>query len=269
VAWSNPSPASAPPAGDAVLAWDALGQRLVLVPSPTSSGPLPSDTYTWNGAAWTTIAPAPLGQRATGLAGHPAAGLVMLSASTAPYTAGESVNVLVGNAWQPLPNAPDARTTGGTLAFDANRSEIVLLVGSQRRDLMLSMQAANALTSGSGCPGSNGVPVLAAANLPQLAASSRVDILHAAPSSVAFLFADLAPASVPLPGGCTQLVANPILLAVAPTNAAGFASATWAIPANPAVRGIVVLEQALTLDPNGALLGFASLTGALQLRVGD
>jgi hypothetical protein len=65
-------------------------------------------------------------------------------------------------------------------------------------------------------------------------------------------------------------MSNGIRIAAAmPTNTAGFASASWTIPANPALRGIVVHEQALTLDPNGALFGFASLTGALQLRVGD
>ena len=113
------------------------------------------------------------------------------------------------------------------------------------------------------------MPRLSAPVPPQLGAGSISDVGRATPNSVAFVLADLLQANVPLPGGCTVLLQNPIVLAAVATNGAGFATATFAIPPSPALRGIDLFEQALVLAPTGALSGFANLTNGLQLRIGD
>jgi hypothetical protein len=264
VAWSNPIPAATPPAGAAAMAWDAAGQRVVLVPSTTTAT---TPTYAWDGVAWTTITTGPGVYHATRLAEHPG-GVVLVATTPQTYSVAEGTWLLAGNAWTPL-GTLDERRVHGSLAFDGNRGEVVLLDTWQRREWILSLHTPNAIAAGTGCAGSAGIPELRAANLPQLGTAAVADLFRAVPGSVALWLGDIAGANVTLPGGCTQLVANPIVLAAAPTNTVGFASASWPIPASPAVRGIVVHTQALTLDPNGALFGIASLTAALRLRIGD
>ena len=41
------------------------------------------------------------------------------------------------------------------------------------------------------------------------------------------------------------------------------------VPAAVALRGFVLHQQALVLNGGGAWLGFADLTGALRLQLGD
>lgn len=83
------------------------------------------------------------------------------------------------------------------------------------------------------------------------------------------LFGDFVSASIPVPGGCTVLVPNPIVIDFAPTTAAGFATLDLQLPSSNTFLGFMLYEQVLTLDPQGAFVALGSLTAGLQLRLGN
>jgi hypothetical protein len=264
-AWSNPSSVNPPPAGPAAFGWDPLASRLVLVREATA----PTSAYTWNGASWSTIGPLPGLHRNRRLATHPQFGLLMLANQPPQGPEFGEIALLTGNTWNWLPTTLPEKASRGRLSFDTNRGELMLHDSRQRRSWTLTLQPAVVDTSGGGCGGSAGVPLLRAANQPQLGESVVSDVFSAAPGSACFVLIDIMPAAVPLPGGCTQGLAAPVLLAAAVTSAGGHASAAFAIPTVTSLRGLSLFAQALTIDPNGALLGFASLTNTLRLQIGD
>lgn len=67
--------------------------------------------------------------------------------------------------------------------------------------------------------------------------------------------------------GCSVLVDTLITLGLTCSNGQGVASVPFPIPVNPAVAGINIYAQGLTLDL-GAPLGFAASRG-LRFRIGD
>lgn len=263
--WSQQLPALSPPGGGNTMAWD--GQRVVLVTAQVSAGT--TSTWTWNGTAWSHLNDLPALYVEPRLALDPAQGLTLL-ASTAPgFGSSDHTFRLVANAWQALPAVLDARPTSGALVYDGNRGALVAHDARQRRDHVLTPVPADAVTYGTGCSNGPQVPRLYAANLAQVGTAMVNDLDHTAPGSAAFLLFDPVGINVPVGGGCSALIANANLLGGAITSAGGFASFEWSVPTSPTLLGQYVYEQALVLAANGALFGFADLSGGLQLRLGD
>jgi hypothetical protein len=260
--WTQqPTPALAPAVY--ALGWDPLGQRLVAA----RSGAM----FLHGPGGW---------QQAGGLA-VPALGSGMQLATTpnglwlhgfAPYpfsTNGDFSLRLVGDDLQlGATGILDVQTSNGPLVYDQNRGQLVLHDTRNRRDGALTSMSATAQAIGSGC-GTGTPPRLLAANLPQLGTGVFTDLLDGAANQAAVLFADLTGTSVPIGGGCTQYLPNPFVLGVAPTGASGFASFGFVVPAAVPLRGFVLHQQALVLHGGGAWLGFADLTGAVRLQLGD
>ena len=253
----------APFSGACVMAWD--GQRLVTVTPTGGTGPVL--THAYDGALWTPLAPAPQPTVNHRLAGHPTLGVVLVSANYPIYSSGDGAAHLVGGTWQAL-GVLDAIAGWGPLVFDTNLGALVAHDMALDRDYVLTTAPATAARYGAPCGSPTNVPRLIAPVLPQVGAVARLDVIRAIGNSAAFMFVDAAAASVPLGGGCTLLVANPLLLAGAPTNAGGFASFVVAVPGATALLGVNLSAQALTLDPAGPFFGFGSLTNGVQLQLG-
>lgn len=120
-------------------------------------------------------------------------------------------------------------------------------------------------TYGSGCPGSSGdVPEVSVSGEVRAGAAVpfAVELTDAVPQAATALFVGLGRARLPLPGGCSVWTA-PLVAVPATTNAAG--SAAIAIQPIPAIAGLVVHFQYVTLDPGGALLGVFSSTSGLEV----
>ena len=119
---------------------------------------------------------------------------------------------------------------------------------------------------GSGC----GTAVLLPVGRPTLFESRfRFDFGHVPPNALVALYGDWHAASVPLPGGCTLLLAQPQPLGSMLANSTGFASFLLALPRSTAVLGLDLYCQGLALDPAGPLFGIVSLTGGVRVHVGD
>ena len=253
----------APFSGACVMAWD--GQRLVTVTPTGGIGPVL--THAYDGATWTPLAPAWQPAVNHRLAGHPTLGVVLVAANYPIYSSGDFAMHLVGGTWQAL-GAVDEVAGWGPLVYDTNLGALVAHDTLRDRDYVLTTAPATAARYGAPCGSPTNVPRLIAPALPQVGAVARLDVIRAISNSAAFVFVDAVAASVPLGGGCTLLVANPLLLAGAPTNAGGFASFVVAVPGVTALLGVNLSAQALTLDLAGPFFGFGSLTDGVQLQLG-
>ncbi len=132
VQWHAPALALAPPArGDFAIAYDPVGQRIVLFGGANGAAAVFGDTWVWDGQ-WTPLAglggPGP--RRAAALAFDPANGRLLLYGGSATSTDTWS---LVGNTWARLTtsNDPGPRTRA-TLVHDG--VGMLLLDGAGVRD---------------------------------------------------------------------------------------------------------------------------------------
>ena len=160
------------------------------------------------------------------------------------------------------------------MAYDSTRQRLVLFGGknnsSDLSDTWLygSLIPASAVSLGTACAGTNGLPVLTS-NTPFLGNPNfLLDLLSArACAPCAFGLAAVTQ-SLSLGGGCTLYLQNPIVTLVNQTNASGFASISLNVPLDPSLRGGTLYAQAFVLDSNGGPLGLA-VTAGRQLVVGD
>lgn len=87
--------------------------------------------------------------------------------------------------------------------------------------------------------------------------------------ALAVIAVDTVAVTLPLPGGCTQLLANPQVPGFVLANDSGWAVQPLVLPMVAALRGVVVESQGFALASGGALLGVAVASAALSLRLGD
>ena len=124
------------------------------------------------------------------------------------------------------------------------------------------------LVYGTACSGTAGLAGIGTAGLPQLGnATFAVTLARALPNTFAFEVYGFTRTALPV-GPCTLLVGSPTVGTVVVTDAAGTASATHAIPNQPALLGSDLFLQWGIVDPLGPALGFLALSDGLQLHLG-
>jgi hypothetical protein len=125
---------------------------------------------------------------------------------------------------------------------------------------------ASASSYGTGHPGTNGIPSLAASANPVLGTTPNLLVGNSAgAATVAALFLGVATANVPTPWGGVALVQPLASLGIAVP--VGGASVPLAIPLDPLLCGFTIHAQAIVVD-GGASQGLA-FTAGLTLVLGD
>jgi hypothetical protein len=122
---------------------------------------------------------------------------------------------------------------------------------------------------GPSCLGANGLPHIGAVGIPQLGNTTwSLTCSQAQPASVAIEMFSAAPAAVPV-GGCLLLLALPVdFVQLVPTDAAGNAIVSHPIPNLPVLVGANLFFQWAIVDSAGPVLGFLTVSDALQAHIG-
>ncbi|HLQ38956.1 MAG TPA: hypothetical protein VK348_14195, partial [Planctomycetota bacterium] len=174
-------------------------------------------------------------------------------------------------------------STGNEGPGDVSVEEIVflhnstrLLIASHGRGLWtIDVREPVVAAAGTGCPGSNGVPVLTA-TAPRIGQTMVATCSSLPPSTLAILlvgFSNTMSGTTPLPldlglygmPGCL-LRTSPDLSIGGP--AAGTFTAGIALPPNPATAGVSLFLQTFVVDPGVNALG-ATVSNALQCTIGQ
>jgi hypothetical protein len=157
------------------------------------------------------------------------------------------------------------------MAYDAARQRIVMFEGSpgSSADTWLhgNLVPATTQTIGSACAGTSGLPVIAS-SVPVVGNQTFVlDLLSARAQAPCLFVLATGTQALNLGGGCTLYLNGAFLPVLTATNASGFASARFAIPPDPVLRGGAAYAQSLVFDPV-AFAGIA-LSAGLKLVLGD
>ncbi|HLQ39304.1 MAG TPA: hypothetical protein VK348_15955, partial [Planctomycetota bacterium] len=226
--WIQVTTAARPRGDSMVMSYDAARGRTVWF---GSGGYLlyPMDTWEYDGTSWTqvTSGTGPWGRWATAMAYDPARGRMVL------FGGGYSdcsvlLETTFSDTWELLPPRTPTWTRHGT-----------------------------------GCAGSNGVPLLAPApgSVPALGSTLQLQLhsLPAQPGAALLVFGfdftqwNTTPLPMPLAAvglpGCSLWIAPVAGAQRFVAHAGGNASVPIAIPANPSLAGVVVATQALVFDP--------------------
>ena len=268
------------------MAFDPVGGGVLLyggVGSGFGSGTLHSDTWRWNGTAWSQLQPVtpPFGRIGSAMTTDLRRQRIVLFGGTGgdPLT-WEWDGSEWHAAYQP---APGPRYYLG-MGYDAvaRRAIVhggVITIGGQNyffNDTWAyrTPLQADVVAFGTGCAGSAGVPQLAGApyNLPWIGDTVRTVVSELAVGSPGAFFVATA-AQPPLPmslaplgaPGC-DLLLLPDLILVGPAIGSR-AEVSLTIPATVALAGVSIFEQAFPVDPAANPLGLAASNG-LQLVLG-
>lgn len=123
-------------------------------------------------------------------------------------------------------------------------------------------------TYGEGTPGTNGVPLLEALDLPTIGQLSGIRIANALPGALSYLVLGATPASIPFDEG-TLLVTPQILIPIpVPIGADGTLPIHGTIPFNPAFCGVDLYHQAWIVDPAADGFYHLALTAGLKRTFG-
>lgn len=286
--WLQRAPAASRPPARAMhgMAYDAARGQ-VLLHGGTGATAYLEDTWTWDGQVWTQRMPAhrPTPQFDFALAYDAARSRVVLFGGFR-YEPRDETWEWDGSDWTRVATAttPEART-GARMVYDPARQRLLLWFGRRVqfgtavafRDLWQLGPTGTQTAYGSGCPGSLGVPTLAAAGGSQPVPGGQADVeLTGLPRAVALMglgFSDtrsgpfalpltLAPFGMP---GCSLLADPWAALAVVGSGTA--ARWTLVIPDTPDLVGVVFFQQAVVLDPGSNAAGL-TVTNGLRTTVG-
>lgn len=274
--WRNVTPATSPPGrSEAAMTYDEVRRRIVLfggVVDSSQPGTYFSDTWEWDGAAWTQATPAlaPPARCQTAMAYDAERKRCVLFGGIAPGPLDDAWE-WDGARWQQLVLSPSPGARRGHKMVYDRRARSILLFGGNLAYVEWTevwylgdravMRAASSQEYGAGCPGTLGVPTLAC-SVPKLGAPVfHLDLGSARPDTPCVLGLALGRQSVQLGDGCTLLLRAPMLGLPARSNASGFATTHLALPGDPALCGTEFFLQGFVLDPLGSDSGLAASPG--------
>lgn len=225
-------------------------------------------TWLYDGASWQQfpiVGPRPTARTGAKLVYDSVRAVCVLTGGQDPVTGAQLADTweLQGGAWTQLPGSLAAGRDFG-LAFDPVR-RVVVRHGGIAGGVVNGETwrfGASSEPYGAGCSGSNGVPTLTSPDVPRTGGGWPLALANAnAAAPVAALVLGLANApGTPLDGigmpGCTAWASPDVLLAGAANNGV----ATWSVPlpANPAIVGLHLYAQGLSLDLGWNAAGLVS-----------
>ena len=271
--WTFRTPAASPPArwGHG-MAYDFARARIVLTNgSPGGTAILMADAWTWDGTNWSQVPAAPTPPTTgLGLANDPVHEVVVRFGGVGT---GAETWLFDHVSWRRDPRslAPSSRSWF-PLAHDVPRGRTILFGGAAGAAALLNDTweydpgaIARWTPSGSGCPGTSGVPALqpASGSLPIVGSTFVLELLGVPGSGAAISigFSNQQWNGNPLPWdlgtigmtGCTLHV-SPDFVSFAPV-VAGRATLSWQVPNAPGLIGTRFFDQGFALDPAANPLG--------------
>jgi hypothetical protein len=259
------------------MAYDVARERTVLFGGWGPGSNYPPDTCEWDGSNWTQETPA---VRPPLRAGHAMAYDVarqrtVVFGGNPPFSLSNLSDTWEwdGSYWtQVTPSVSPPEHCMHAMAYDFARQRVVLFggaAGEASDDTWLFGPDTPAVAQpfGTACAGSSGAPVLTS-SAPYLGNPAfALDLLSARAASPCAFGLSAATQSLPI-GPCTLHLLDPFLLALAVTNATGFATTpAIALPLDSTLRGVTLFAQAAVVDPQSTP-GIAFTAGRL-LVLGD
>lgn len=251
--------------------------------APFFGSPAPSNRVArLVGSSWQLLGASPFDNAVRGLLPLPNGDLLAFGTfSEVDSVAAANLARWTGTAWQAVDGGLTIGLGSFTSVLDATMATTgeLFVTGafamagnhvSSRFARALPTCPAAAVPFGAGCTGSAGALSLAPQNLPFAGATFRAEATGFTPLSLGLHVLGFTPMLLPLPGGapgCALFTTPDVLDVLLPT--AGAADVALAVPANPAVVGVVVRSQVVGLEFDASLaLVRTTSTNAVQLTVG-
>lgn len=121
---------------------------------------------------------------------------------------------------------------------------------------------------GTGKPGTHGVPVLNALDLPVLGSTSTVRLENALPGAMPILFLGITQQNIPFDGGALLTDASWILSIPVPILADGTLPLIGTLPADPVLCGFSIYHQVMFADPGATGYYHLAQTAGLRRTLG-
>lgn len=272
--WTQLAPATMP-SGRVyhAIAYDSQRNVAVLFGGRAAGGGTQTDTWEWDGANWTQRSPvsAPSPRIDHEMAFDPSRGRCVVHSGVG--ATGADTWEWDGANWMPGGAMPGMTTTRHAYGFcwDGNGQRLLLFggfAGGQNDETWHYGDAvASYTTAGTGCPGTNGTPAIAAApgSLPRLGQTFSADMTGLGPITLGIAgLSDIVDGSTALPlalgslgmPNCWLYVSDEVLVAFATPSG----TATWGLflPNSLALMGFVFHQQAATLAAGVNPLGFVT-----------
>lgn len=283
--WTQAVTVQAPPERDVhVMVFDGLNGEIQLFGG--SMGIIPgvrSDTWVWNGQAWSEVLPSlsPLARGGHRMAFDSRRGVTVLFGGANGSTGLDDTWSWNGDDWtrvMPALSLHPSSRYGHSMWFDG-LSESVLLFGGQEStpgangELWSFEDRFNAAHRrvGTGCSGSSGFhPLLTFGSQPRLGTLAPVCLAQARSNATSVLLVGLSLLPLDLtPLGAPDCIVLPAIDAafLAPTDSFGRATVLLQIPGQASSIGLRLYSQFVVLDPGANGLGLA-LSNAGQLLLG-
>ncbi len=180
--------------------------------------------------------------------------------------AGDAFGAAVAvSGWEVLVGAPDADPAGASsgAAYLVSLASTTQPGGPCPCDVV-----ASARSFGVGKPGAAGVPGLAFDHPPVVGEPVTLELRDALPGAVPFLFWGATAAAVPFDGGTLHVA--PFQVQALPTvDGTGTVDAAYLLPADPTLCGLVLVFQAMFVDPAASGTYQTAQTAGLEVVVGS
>lgn len=279
-AWTQVATTGPSPRVFASMTYDPMRGRTLLFGGGSATA-FTDELWQWDGASWT---PRVLPVRPTPRGGGVftfdlRAGAAVLAGGFYYHILGSYVAVVETWLWDDVQWTPVAATAPGYdptavgfydegLGSTIYSTPVPSLPARFATDYEFAFGSVAAATSfGIGCPGASGHPLLAAVGVPRTGNQRfAVWLSNARERAFTFVGFDWQTTAIALGNGCQALLPGPVFT-TAVTDGFGNAMVALPLPASPALHGLQLHGQAVTLDPTGALLGTAALTAGLRITL--